>query len=70
LFEIKNVRCIHHTKNNDGEIKALRVTGSFFNMDRVWVPNFAVHDDSPVWRKGDEGTLIVTDEYADKQGWI
>jgi len=33
----------------------------------VWVPSSVVHDDSPAWRVGDEGNLIVKEWWAAKQ---
>lgn len=55
------VRCIKETpmailcKPADG--------GSF------WVPQSQVHDDSDVWKEGQEGELVVTSWYAKKEGW-
>lgn len=70
MFEIDRVRCIHHTTAPDGSIKALRVTGAFFGPEPVWIPNWAVSDDSPVWKKGTQGKLIVDSGFADGKGWI
>ncbi len=36
--------------------------------DEYWIPNSQVHDDSEVWRKGDEGELVITDWWAEKKG--
>jgi hypothetical protein len=70
MFEIENVKCVFHTKNELDEIKALKVRGDFFGNAPVWVPYYAVHDDSPVWRKGDVGTLIIKDDFAEEKGWL
>jgi len=40
------------------------------NGEEVWVPQSQIHDDSEVWRRGDEGTLVVTDWFAKKAGWL
>ena len=70
-FEIDNVKCIHHTMNGDGSIKALKVTGPFFGPDMFqWIPDFAVTDDSEVWKKNTKGTLFVTNKFAEKKGWL
>lgn len=37
---------------------------------RINVPDWAVHDDSEVYRKGDEGELIVLESWAEKQGML
>lgn len=33
------------------------------------VPDWAVHDDSDVWRLGDEGDLIVDETWAESNGY-
>ena len=37
--------------------------------DEIWIPKSQVHDDSEVYKKGDEGKLVVTKWFATKQGW-
>jgi hypothetical protein len=34
-----------------------------------WVPKSVIHDDSEVYKDGTEGTLVVKDWYAEKEGW-
>jgi hypothetical protein len=70
MFKIDNVKCIHHTKASDGSIKAIKVTGFFFDCGPVWIPDYAVSEDSEVWHTGDRGTLIVTDKFAESKGWL
>jgi len=36
--------------------------------DEHWIPDSQVHDDSEVYQKGDEGTLIITKYIAKKRG--
>lgn len=36
----------------------------------VWVPKSMLHDDSEIVEEGDEGTLIVKERWAEKQGWL
>lgn len=38
--------------------------------DKIWVPQSQVHDDSEVWAKGDEGTLVVTAWWAEQRGLV
>jgi len=33
---------------------------------QLWIPKSVVHDDSEVWKKGDEGKLVVKAWYAEK----
>jgi hypothetical protein len=35
-----------------------------------WVPQSQVHDDSEIWRKGDAGTLTITQWWAERQEWV
>jgi hypothetical protein len=36
--------------------------------DDFWIPQSQVDDDSEVWRKGDEGTLVITEWIAKQKG--
>ena len=38
--------------------------------EEVWIPQGQIHDDSEVWKKGDEGTLIVSEWIAMQKGLI
>lgn len=38
--------------------------------DQHWIPQSQVNDDSEVWSKGDEGTLIITRWIAEKKGLV
>lgn len=67
-YEIPDAKCIDQRKNWE-EIISILVKAPFFDMPE-WIPWGQVHDISPVWHKGDEGTLIVTDWLAEKRGWL
>lgn len=47
--------------------KALLVR--FADGDTHWIPQSQIDDDSEVYRPGDEGTLIVNEWWAKKEGW-
>jgi len=49
--------------------KAILVEAPDFD-EPEWVPKFAIHDDSEVYGKGHDGTLIVYSSWAEKKGWI
>ena len=36
----------------------------------VWIPQSQVSDDSEIWKKGEKGTLLVSEWFAEKQGWL
>lgn len=38
--------------------------------DEYWIPQSHIDDDSEVWKKGDEGTLVITQYIAEKKGLI
>jgi len=69
FITIKNVNCVHHTKDRDGAIKAIKVKAIDLGGLR-WIPFSMVHDDSDVWHTGDRGDLIVNYDFVQKQGWI
>jgi hypothetical protein len=35
-----------------------------------WVPHSQIHDDSEVYRKGDEGKLVVSEWFATQKEWV
>lgn len=37
--------------------------------DEMWIPKSQVHDDSEVYQENDNGTLIVSRWFADKEGF-
>lgn len=37
--------------------------------EEVWVPKAVIHDDSEVYEKGGEGTLIVQRWWAEREEW-
>lgn len=55
-----------------GEAKALGETEKALKVlldgadEEMWVPKSCVHDDSEVWKKGDEGKLVVKTWFAEK----
>ncbi len=36
----------------------------------MWIPQSIIHDDSEVWKEGDEGTLVVAGWFAEKNGLV
>lgn len=62
-FEIENARCIHDTG------KAILVEAPDFD-EPEWIPQYAVHEDSEVYKLGTEGTLVVNESWAEKKGWL
>jgi hypothetical protein len=35
-----------------------------------WIPKSAIHDNSEVWKMGQDGELVVHGWLAEKNGWI
>jgi hypothetical protein len=48
--------------------KALRMV--IDGIGKLWVPKSQIHANSEVYESGHAGTLVVTDWFARKQGWI
>lgn len=59
-YTLDKVRCI------EGRPKAIRCSR---NGKTFWVPQSVVHDDSEVYKEGDEGKLVVQLWFAEKEGW-
>lgn len=38
------------------------------DTEPFWIPKSVIHDDSEVWKKGDEGELVVKYWWAEKNG--
>lgn len=55
-----------------GEGKCIRATAKALLVrigdKEVWVPQSVVHDDSEVFKDGDEGTFVVKLWWAEKNG--
>lgn len=49
---------------------AICVEGVPADTDGVWIPKSVISDDSEIWKKGDEGTLVVAEWFAMKEGLI
>lgn len=74
-FEIKDCVVVHSTvtyavRDVIADGGALLVSAPFFPDGEAWVPYNCVHEDSEVYRKGDHGTLLVKDWWAEKKGWL
>lgn len=37
---------------------------------QYWVPQSQIHEDSEVWKRGDKGTLVVTQWWAEQRGLV
>ncbi len=61
-YSIEGARCVSATE------KAILVEG--IDAKPVWIPQSQIDDDSEVYQVGDEGKLVVSDWWAEKQGWI
>ena len=62
MFKVEDVSCI---KEMD---KAVLCDCAEWD-DPKWVPKSQVEEESEVYKKGTEGTLIVSDWFAEKEGW-
>jgi hypothetical protein len=56
---------------NSKAIKATR-TDVLVEVDgkQRWVPQRWIHDDSEIWRAGDEGVLVVEEWWVEENGWL
>ena len=58
-----NGKCVKETA------KAIRVELDDLG-DKIWIPQSQVHENSEVWKDGQEGEVIVSDWFAKKEGLI
>jgi len=56
-----------------GEAKCIGATEKAIKVlvsdTELWIPKSVVHDDSEVWKHGDEGKLVVKAWWAEKNGY-
>jgi len=56
-----------------GQAKCIRQTDKailvVLDGGEHWIPQSVIDDDSEVWKKYDEGELVVAEWFARKQGW-
>lgn len=41
-----------------------------YEGEKYWIPQSQIHEDSEVWKKGDEGTLIIPVWLAKDRGMV
>ena len=59
-------RAIAETK--DALLVAIPIDSTFYK--NIWVPQSQIDEDSEVWKKDDEGTLVITRWIAEKKGLV
>ena len=62
-MDIHDARCTRDTE------KAILVEAPDFD-EPEWIPKSQVLDESEVYKPGTDGVLIITDWWAEKQGWL
>jgi hypothetical protein len=63
MYRVENAKCTRQTE------KAILVEAPGFDEPQ-WIPQSVVHDDSEVYEKDGEGTLIIEDWFANEKGWL
>lgn len=65
------VFCSKATRFQDGSFKSLLIQDlEIVNGEPTWIPYSHIHDDSEVYRPGDQGELVVKRWFAEKRGWV
>jgi len=62
-FEVE-AKCTKETE------KAILVEAKDLPDGQAWIPKSVIDDDSEVYEKGHEGTLVVKSWFAEREGWI
>ncbi len=68
-YDIENVKVIHETEIGKSDEGVLFVTAPDFGDEEMMIPKKVITEDSEVYERGGEGTLIVTEWFARKKGW-
>lgn len=61
--EFENTKCIR--ESDSGKAILVLIDGK-----TVWIPNFAVDNDSEVWKPGQEGKLVIREAIAIEKGLV
>ena len=62
---IVECECVGDSRNPDNSIKAIRIIQREKEGDVwAWIPNWAIDEDSDVWKKGTSGKLLVNRSIA------
>lgn len=72
-YDIEGVKCIAESAKSllmQCECEEFEDDDSHEDSDKCWVPKKQITDDSEVYKKGHEGTLIVTEWIAGERGWL
>ena len=62
LFIIPDAECRHDTE------KAICISAPMFDEDK-WIPKSVISDDSEVYKKETYGDCIISEWFAEKEGW-
>jgi len=56
------------------DVSGLRETGDAVLCDiegeEIWIPKSQIHDDSEIWKSGQDGALVITRWIARKKGLV
>lgn len=61
-YEVGEATCLRETE------KALHV--AIDGVGNKWIPKSQIHDNSEVFAVDHQGLLVVSQWFADKQGWL
>lgn len=69
--EFENCECIYATEKAClvviPELTGKENKSEFKGTGKFWIPQWAISEDSEVYKKGTDGTLIVLDRFAEKE---
>jgi hypothetical protein len=71
VTEFEDCECIYATEKAClvviPELSGKESKPEFKNTGKFWIPQWAIHSDSEVYKRDTEGTLIVLDRFAEKE---
>ncbi len=69
MAEFHNVTVVTETKKGEANDGAILVQGNDFDED-TWIPKSVIAETSEVYADETDGTLIVKDWWAEKEGLV
>jgi hypothetical protein len=69
-YDVEDAVAIHDSRPGEPDEGALLVRAPDFGGEDIWIAKSQITEDSEVYEKGHEGTLIITEWLARKKGWL
>lgn len=69
-FVIKDAKCFRAYRNGPGKTLSSILVRAPGYPEVLCIPFSVIDEDSEVWKEGTDGKLIVSEWFAEKNGWL